>query len=135
MYTVVLVPLKNDPGDAALLRHAAQAAGSAGASLVLLHAIHSHSRDATAFLRTEAEAFLGEMARSPLLAGLDVSTLVIEAEPAEAIRGAAATTGADLIVMGSHGHSQVRHVLLGSVTEAVIRGSALPVLVVRPEGA
>lgn len=132
MYRVVFVPLKNDPGDAALLRHATQAAGSSGAVLVLAHAIHSHTRDATAILRADAETYLDEVARSLATRGLEVRTLVVEGEPAEAIRDAAAESGADLIVMGSHGHSQVRHFLLGSVTEAVIRGSGIPVLVVRP---
>jgi nucleotide-binding universal stress UspA family protein len=37
----------------------------------------------------------------------------------------------DLIVMGTHGRSGVAHVLMGSVTEAVIRQSPCPVLVVR----
>ena len=94
--------------------------------------MHSHSRDATSFLRADAEAYLEEAARPLRDQGFRVQTVVVEGEPAEAITGAAAESGADLIVMGSHGHSQVRHFLLGSVTEAVIRGSEIPVLVVRP---
>jgi len=39
---------------------------------------------------------------------------------------------ADLIVMGSHGRSGVQRLLLGSVTEHVLRGAACPVLVVPP---
>ena len=158
MYDVIFVPLKNDPDDGALLAHAARAAGVApGASaapgapggpaapesragippapratLILAHVVHSHARDATTYLRADAEAYLEEVARPLAERGFDVQTLVVEGEPAEAIRGAAAESGADLIVMGSHGHSQVRHFLLGSVTEAVIRGSEIPVLVVRP---
>ena len=40
-------------------------------------------------------------------------------------------TGADLIVMGTHGHSGLAHVLLGSVTEKVVRKAPCPVLTVR----
>ncbi len=101
-------------------------------TLILAHAVHSHARDATSYLRADAETYLEEAARPFRDQGFRVQTLVVEGEPAEAIRGAAAESGADLIVMGSHGHSQVRHFLLGSVTEAVIRGSEIPVLVVRP---
>lgn len=160
MYDVIFVALKNDPGDAALLLHASRAAGAepgtgapnaeaapttaapdrSGAAdratsrptLIVAHAVHSHTRDATAFLRSDAEAYLEEVAAPLRAQGFQVQTLVVEGEPAEAIRDAATKSGAELIVMGSHGHSQVRHFLLGSVTEAVIRGSDIPVLVVRP---
>ncbi|MGE3179965.1 MAG: universal stress protein [Vicinamibacterales bacterium] len=41
----------------------------------------------------------------------------------------------DLIVMGTHGRSGVRHMLLGSVAEKVIRTAPCPVLVVRGSAA
>ncbi len=37
----------------------------------------------------------------------------------------------DLIVTGTHGHSGLRHVLMGSVAEKVVRKSPCPVLTVR----
>lgn len=37
----------------------------------------------------------------------------------------------DLIVMGTHGHSGLAHMLLGSVTEKVVRKAPCPVLTVR----
>jgi nucleotide-binding universal stress UspA family protein len=40
---------------------------------------------------------------------------------------------ADLIVMGAHGRNALEHVLLGSVTKAVVRTASCPVLTVRPE--
>jgi nucleotide-binding universal stress UspA family protein len=40
-------------------------------------------------------------------------------------------TNVDLIVMGTHGHSGLVHVLLGSVTEKVVRKAPCPVLTVR----
>lgn len=38
----------------------------------------------------------------------------------------------DLIVMGTHGHTGVRHALIGSVTEKVVRSADCPVLTIRP---
>ncbi len=37
----------------------------------------------------------------------------------------------DLIVMGTHGHSGFRHLLMGSVTDRVVRHAEVPVLTVR----
>jgi nucleotide-binding universal stress UspA family protein len=51
--------------------------------------------------------------------------------PWERILGVAAVTGADLIVMGTHGRRGVAHALLGSVAEKVVRLSPVPVLTVR----
>jgi nucleotide-binding universal stress UspA family protein len=39
--------------------------------------------------------------------------------------------GCDLIVMGTHGHSRLRHLLFGSVTEEVVRRARCPVMVVK----
>jgi nucleotide-binding universal stress UspA family protein len=38
--------------------------------------------------------------------------------------------GADLLVLGSHGHGRLAHAVLGSVAEACIRGGVCPVVVV-----
>lgn len=131
-YRRILVPMKLDPGDANILVHAGALARLAGASVTLAHVAHTHSRDAAAVLNDEAEAYLEEQAAALRAQDLEVDVLVLDGEPSEGIRQAAERTGADLIVMGSHGHSQVRHVLLGSVTERVIRNGDTAVLLVRP---
>jgi K+-sensing histidine kinase KdpD len=51
--------------------------------------------------------------------------------PANAILEYAAEHGIDFIVMGTHGRSMVAHLLLGSVTETVVRSAPCPVLTVR----
>lgn len=54
---------------------------------------------------------------------------VVEGRPAEVLLEEAAN--ADLIVMGSHGRSEIATVLLGSVTQQVIHRAHCPVVVVR----
>ena len=65
-------------------------------------------------------------------AGLSVTTSVVESHAAwRGVVEAAETAGADLIVMGSHGRSGLEQLVLGSVTQAVLSHTKLPVLVVR----
>jgi nucleotide-binding universal stress UspA family protein len=45
---------------------------------------------------------------------------------------AARELNADLIVMATHGHSGIAHLLLGSTAERVLRGAPCPVVTVRP---
>ena len=71
------------------------------------------------------------MARSEVPAEADASIRVRRGFPAEEIVREAAEGGYDLVVMGTHGHTGVARVLLGSVAERVVRHSEVPVLVHR----
>ncbi len=62
--------------------------------------------------------------------GLEVEGVAADGDPADLILSTASQKGAGLIVMGTHGHTGLKHLLLGSVAEEVIRRSKLPVLVV-----
>ena len=53
-----------------------------------------------------------------------------EGTVAEQILETARCVSADLIVMGSHGHGSVYNLLIGSVTEGVLKGSDRPLLLV-----
>lgn len=82
-------------------------------------------------LRTSLERCAAEAGADP--ARTDV---VIEAgQPVPHILATAASTAADLIVMGTHGVSGFEHLVLGSVTEKVLRKAACPVLTVPPRAA
>jgi universal stress protein A len=61
-----------------------------------------------------------------------VKTFLSTGVPAEEIVRVANQDSTDLIVMGTHGWSGVRHMLLGSVAEKILRSAPCPVLVVKP---
>lgn len=52
--------------------------------------------------------------------------------PSEQILSLGKDRGVDLIVMGTHGRRGLKHVLLGSVAEKIVRRSPVPVLTVGP---
>ena len=60
-----------------------------------------------------------------------VTRKVVVGEPPEVIVSEAKERPCDLIVMGTHGHSGLARVLLGSVAEGVLRHATCPVLTVR----
>lgn len=64
--------------------------------------------------------------------GVDARTLLVDNSfPAEGIVAAAEQTGADLIIMASHGRRGLDRLLLGSQTSNVLAHSKVPVLVTR----
>ncbi|MGL4574564.1 MAG: universal stress protein [Burkholderiaceae bacterium] len=83
------------------------------------------------FHHEQSESVLG-----PVCKFLDRHDIAYKAQwkvgaPAVEILKAADKVKADLIVMGSHGHSAISSLLLGSVTQKVLAGAKVPVLVVR----
>ncbi len=62
--------------------------------------------------------------------GIDAKTLVVQGAAVEVILDEASKLNADLIVVGSHGHGAVYHLLVGSVSEGVLHRSTCPVLIV-----
>jgi nucleotide-binding universal stress UspA family protein len=64
-------------------------------------------------------------------AGLEVDSAIREADPRSAIVDEASEWGADLIVMGSHGRTGLKRLLLGSVAGSVVSHAPCSVEVVR----
>jgi universal stress protein A len=64
-------------------------------------------------------------------AGVEAEGEVREGLPSDAIVAAAEEWGADLIAMGTRGHTGLEHVLLGSVAERTLHRAPCPVLTVR----
>ena len=63
--------------------------------------------------------------------GVAVDSLLTEVPAAAAIVRAAEESKADLLVIGTHGHTGLKHLLLGSVAERTVRLAPCPVLTVK----
>jgi nucleotide-binding universal stress UspA family protein len=79
----------------------------------------------------ESERLLEEMRERLLREGLTVETVSREGDPAEVVASEAEARGVDLIAMGTHGHSALRHLLLGSTAERVLQHATCPVMTIR----
>jgi nucleotide-binding universal stress UspA family protein len=78
--------------------------------------------------RDEAAKDVAHLASQFAAKGLKVETRLAEAGGgARAIRNLAYDCDADLLVMGAYGHSRMREMILGGVTEAMLADCAIPV--------
>lgn len=76
---------------------------------------------------------LQTFAESNISPGVPYDVRVVVSTPIDAIVAQASEVGASLIVMGTHGRTGLRRLLVGSVTEAVMRLAPVPVIVVHEE--
>jgi nucleotide-binding universal stress UspA family protein len=132
MYQRIVAALKSDEGDEAIMAHAVSLARLEGARITLAHVVHAHSREEAVYMEEQAREYLRGWVERVSVQGVDAEEQVVQGEPSEAILSLAESLHADLIIMATHGHSELRHVFVGSVTEDVLRNGDVPVLLVRP---
>jgi nucleotide-binding universal stress UspA family protein len=85
--------------------------------------------------KARAEQYLDELAEKLRVEGRIVQKRVSShAQPAAGILEDASRVGADLIALATHGRGGLKRLLLGSVTDKVLRGASIPLLVYRPVG-
>src|SRR5579875_645699 len=137
MFEYILVPLDGSTCSERALPVAAQIARATHGTLVLARVISAPIEAAwgalgvTQPMEEAVEAYLANVARLPLLNGIEVSRQILTERPAPSILDATQALQADLIVMCSHGATGFKRWLLGSVTQQVIRHSPVPVLALR----
>jgi nucleotide-binding universal stress UspA family protein len=140
MYDDIVLPTDGSAGMERVIDEATGLATTHDATLHALYVVNTASlsnlpmeasMDAVGeSLRDEGETALRAVERrAPDDIGLRTAT--VEGSPAREIVDHAVQTGADLLVMGTHGRSGVDRLLLGSVAERVVRTSPIPVLTVR----
>jgi nucleotide-binding universal stress UspA family protein len=140
--TTILVPLDGSALAEMALPKATELAEASGATLLLLRAAEAHALPGTdpaeAQVRVvhEAETYLAEVGERLGASGAGkVTTAVWYGPPAAAIIDAAHLRDIDLIVMTTHGRTGISRLLFGSVAESVLRGTRVPILLIRPPDA
>jgi nucleotide-binding universal stress UspA family protein len=135
----ILVPLDGSLLAETALSSALDLAGKDRATLSLLRAAEASTLPGADAVKAqitairEAEEYLAAVVKRLADRGIGrVETHVWYGPAAAAIVEAAAAQKADLIVMSTHGRSGL---VLGSVTESVLRGTTVPLLIVRADHA
>ena len=135
----ILVPVDFSVGSERAVEKAAELARVMDASVELMHVYQlpvfalpdssiTVSPTYIADLTDRAQRAL-EKHRAVLAAdGIEASTKLIEGLPAQAIVDHASDISAEMIIMGTHGHSGFKRFLLGSTAERVVRMATVPVL-------
>jgi len=113
-----------------------------GASISLLRAAEAYALpgadtvEAQVMAVREAEEYLAAAVRRLEDRGFRrVETHVWYGPAAAAIVEAATVQKADMIVMSTHGRTGLGRMILGSVAESVLRGTTVPILIVRADSA
>lgn len=134
----ILLATDLSPTSAAAAEQALTLASDLGASLLIVSVIDPEAGPGTGrlFARMDQRRAAREAAAQSLVVdgrrrGVRVSFLVWEGEPGSAIVDAAASEAADLIIVGTHGRSRVGRMVLGSVSDYVVRHAPCPVLIAR----
>ena len=138
----ILVPLDFSDSAESILAWAGHLAEEHGSTVMLLHVYHLPVEfqqlegaylppDFWANVKSEAEQKLDEHAATLRTTGVTVECHVREGYPATVIVDEADTLRCDLIVIGTHGHSGLKHLLLGSIAERVVQKAPCPVLTVK----
>ena len=117
-----------------------------GGAIILLHVIElPHQLDADALVAGEngemrtlrdfamgkAEEHLTDLAERLGKDGVTATPIVVIGVPIDEIERAIEEHKVDVIVMGTHGRTGIRHLIAGSVAERVVRMSKVPVLTIR----
>lgn len=136
MFKRILCPVDFDSNSLDALRVACDLAMREQASIQVLYVMQPHdptvSSAASIGQRSEEHAWreLRQIADKEL-GVVDHEIMLRSGDPAKEIMKAAEEVEAELVVMATHGHTGFRHVVLGSVTEKVVRESSCPVLTIR----
>ena len=147
MFSRIVVPLDGSARAERAALTAARIARSAGSSLVFLRVVEVPVRTGPAFEAPPvmlgqieqdvvgATEYLRRLAGRPEFADIPIDDVALEGRVAETILETAADEHADLLVMCSHGQGGAFRWALGSVARELARHAAIPVLILREEGA
>jgi nucleotide-binding universal stress UspA family protein len=136
MLNTILLPLDESPLAERALIYASMLARRHDARVVLVEAVHAHTRpgadpsESQVEVTSDAEEYLKTASERLSADGIVNETHIYYDDPVHAILDAAVRQRADLIVMSTHGRGGLSRMLYGSVADQILRRASVPVLLV-----
>ncbi len=139
----ILVPIDFSDYSKSALKYAVNFAKSFNADMTLIYVVEpivyppdfSMGQIAIPTVSTEwderAREELDKLAKTQIPADVKVKTIIKTGKPFVEIIETATEENIDLIIIATHGHSGVEHILFGSTAEKVVRKAPCPVLTLR----
>lgn len=146
MYKRILTAVDDSATSNRALEEAIQLALDQQAELYIVHVVDKVAITGAAQIANAAESeetwdgigrdILRRAQDAARKAGASAETRLLETENIEerlarAVISAAKRLHADLLVVGTHGRSGLRHLLMGSVAEGIVRHAHIPVMLIR----
>lgn len=131
MFETIMVPTDGSKCSLKAENIAISIAKNFKAKLVVVHIIDEKLIYPFEVLEEEGNTILDEAARKGKDEGVDVEQVLIVGSPAHDMEKIVEKTGADLVVIGTHGKTGIRKILMGSVAESTIKTVKVPVLLAK----
>ncbi|NYB26023.1 MAG: universal stress protein [Methanobacteriaceae archaeon] len=131
MFETIMVPTDGSKCSLKAEDIAISIAKNFKAKLVVVHVIDEKLIYPFEVLEEEGNTILDEAARKGKDEGVDVEQVLIVGSPAHDMEKIVEKTGADLVVIGTHGKTGIRKILMGSVAESTIKTVKVPVLLAK----
>jgi universal stress protein A len=138
----ILVPTDFSPVSPHVIQYAGELAQTFGASLLVVHVVPpsaypminvagmGHFPNLREEIRKRCEHEMAELL-AKTHPDVQPTSHIVEGVPFAEILSCAKAENVDLIVMATHGHTGLKHLVLGSTAERVVRMATCPVLTVR----
>lgn len=140
MYDRILFPTDGSDGATAVLDHVLDVAATHSATLHVLYVADTTHQSATRVggtvvdaLEREGEQLVEETAKRAAERDVPTVTDVLQGGVSGTITAYAEEHDIDIVAMPTHGRTGLERMLLGSVTERVLRSATVPVLVFPPD--
>ncbi|HWR24975.1 MAG TPA: universal stress protein [Methanosarcina sp.] len=143
LYRNIVIATDGSENTQTAVSYGIEIARLSGATVYALHVIDTHhiisegwtvgKKTIREMMKADGEKMVSEIREIGEVSGVKVKEVLLYGHPSEEIINFAENNSIDLIVMGTLGKTGLDRFLIGSVAGKVVRGSKVPVMVVRTE--